>query len=54
MKTLLLLVLVTLAASRYTRVEHDYWYTANKKTAQTGVPYADAPWNYCDMKCVYL
>lgn len=51
---LLVLLLVTLVASRYTRVEHDYWYTANRKSAESGVPYADVAWSYCDMKCLYF
>ena len=35
-------------------MEHQYWKTIGRKTAETGVPYADANWNYCDMKCLYF
>lgn len=52
MKTIILLLLVAvLATSFHVRQEHDYWYTAAKKTASTGVPFADVAWNYCDIKC---
>lgn len=53
-KTVILtLVLVALASAHLTR-NHDYWYTANKAGATSGIPYADIPWGYCDMKCTYL
>ena len=53
MKTCIFILLVALATSFHVRSEqHDYWYTANIKAAQTGVPFADVTWNYCDMKCV--
>lgn len=51
MKALAFLLLLTLAACYNIRENHEYWYTANKKTAQSGVPFADIAWNYCDYKC---
>lgn len=51
MKSIVFLLLVFLATSRYVRDNHEYWYTANRKAAETGIPFADAAWNYCDMKC---
>ena len=52
MKTIILLLLVAvLATSFHVREEHNYWYTAARKTAKTGVPFADVAWNYCDYKC---
>jgi len=52
MKALAFLLLVTLAASYSIRENHQYWYTANRKTAEAGVPFADVAWNYCDYKCL--
>ena len=54
MKVLLLALLVLFATAKYTRASHEYWYTAAKSTATTGIPYADISWNYCDLKCLYL
>lgn len=54
MKLYLALFLLALATSRYVRDNHDYWYTVNRKSAETGVPYADVAWNYCDLKCLYM
>lgn len=54
MKVLLVLFLVALATSRYVREDHEYWYTVNRKAAETNVPFADVAWNYCDLKCTYL
>lgn len=51
MKALALLLLITLTSTYHVRENHQYWYTANRKTAETQVPYADSPWNYCDYKC---
>jgi hypothetical protein len=53
MKTVLLVTLVALASASLTR-NHNFWYTAGKVGATSGVPYADLAWNYCDMKCTYL
>jgi hypothetical protein len=47
------LALVFLASASLTR-NHDYWYTAGKTGATSGVPMGDVAWNYCDMKCTYL
>lgn len=53
MKIIVFALLVVFAASFHVRSEqHDYWYTAAKNTASTGVPFADVAWNYCDVKCV--
>lgn len=49
MKAVIFLLLVALAASYHVRAEHQYWYTANRKAAETGVPFADVTWNYCDV-----
>ena len=54
MKTVVFLLLVALATSYHVRSEHQYWYTANRKPAETGVPFADVAWNYCDVKCTTL
>lgn len=54
MKAVIFLLLVALAASYHVRAEHQYWYTANRKAAETGVPFADVTWNYCDVKCTTL
>jgi hypothetical protein len=54
MKTVILLLLVAFAMAKYERENHNYWYTALKTSATTGVPYADIGWNYCDLKCLYL
>lgn len=51
MKAIVFILLVALATSYHIR-EHNYWYTANRKPAETGVPFADMGWNYCDMKCI--
>ncbi len=51
MKALAFLLLITLAASYHIRENHQYWYTANRKAAESQVPYADVAWNYCDYKC---
>lgn len=48
---LLVLLLASLTVSYNIRENHQYWYTANKAGAQTGIPYADVAWNYCDYKC---
>jgi hypothetical protein len=56
-KTLLItLALISLSCSIFIRnnEQHDYWYTAGKAAATSGVPYADIAWGYCDMKCTYL
>lgn len=53
-KGLALLLLVTLGTCYHVRENHEYWYTANRKAAQTNVPYADVAWNYCDYKCTSL
>ena len=54
-RTLLLtLALVVLASASLTRNTHDYWYTAAKVGATSGVPMGDVAWGYCDMKCTYL
>lgn len=52
-KLILSIALVSLACGGLTR-NHDYWYTAGKSVATSGVPYADKAWGYCDMKCTYL
>ena len=52
MKAVVFVLLVALATSYSIRTEHQYWYTANKGAAQSGVPFADVAWNYCDLKCV--
>ena len=54
MKTIALLFLVTLASAYHIRENHQYWYTANRKAAETNVPFADVAWNYCDYKCTTL
>ena len=54
MKLIFLIVVVVMVGAKYQRASHAYWYTAAKKTATTGVPYADISWNYCDLKCTYL
>jgi hypothetical protein len=51
MKVVALLLLITLASCFNVRANHEYWYTANRKTAESGIPYADVAWNYCDYKC---
>jgi hypothetical protein len=53
MKAILLVTLVALACGSLTR-NHDFWYTAAKAVAKTGLPFADTNWGYCDMKCTYL
>ena len=53
-KVILLAVLLVFATAKFTKASHEYWYTAAKKTATTGVPFADISWNYCDLKCLYL
>lgn len=54
MKAVVFVLLVALATSYHVRTEHQYWYTANKGAAQSGVPFADVAWNYCDLKCISL
>ena len=54
MKVVIFLLLAVLATSFHVRENHEYWYTAAKKTAKTGVPFADVAWNYCDYKCTTL
>lgn len=55
MKTLIMIALLAvLATSFHVREQHDYWYTAAKKTAESGVAFADVAWNYCDYKCATL
>jgi hypothetical protein len=53
-KTILLITLVAFACGSLTHNQHDFWYTATKSVVTTGVPLADIPWGYCDMKCTYL
>lgn len=33
---------------------HEGWYPIARVGAETGVPYADNLWNYCDMRCLAL
>ena len=47
-------LLTALATSYHIRDSHDFWYNAARKTASSGVPYADVAWNYCDYKCITL
>ncbi len=54
MKTLVFVLLVTLAVSFNVRPSHDYWYSAGRKVVETGAPYVDVAWNYCDLKCLSL
>ena len=54
MRAIILLVLVVFAASYHVRDQHQYWYTAARKTAKSGVPFADVAWNYCDYKCLTM
>jgi hypothetical protein len=54
MKTVILLLLIALAMSKYVRQNHEYWYTAPKASASSKTPYVDFGWNYCDKKCAYL
>jgi hypothetical protein len=35
-------------------VRHEFWTTANRKTAEIGIPYADLTWDYCDYRCLFL
>jgi hypothetical protein len=51
--TILLALLVALSSCSFLRT-HDYWYTATKSAVTSGVPLADVPWGYCDIKCTYL
>lgn len=51
MKTITFVLLVALATSFHMREAHDYWYTDPRKPAETGIPFLDAAWNYCDIKC---
>lgn len=53
-KALLLSIFIFVSCSKYQKVGHKYWYTAPKKPAATGIPFADVAWNYCDLKCLYL
>lgn len=53
MKLVLLALLLVFACADLTR-SHNYWYTAAKKLATSGVPLGDVAWGYCDMKCTYL
>jgi hypothetical protein len=53
MKLLLLTVLVACASAGFIR-NHDFWYTAGKTLATSGIPFGDIAWGYCDMKCTYL
>lgn len=50
----LIIALIGIVAAKFTREEHNYWFSANRKTATSDVPYADVAWNYCDLKCLYL
>lgn len=54
MKLTIILLLVTLSFAKYMRQNHDYWYTASKSSASSGIPFVDYSWNYCDKKCLYL
>lgn len=54
MKIIIILLLGTLALARNIQVEHNYWSTANRKFAESGTPYIDKLWNYCDLKCLYF
>ena len=54
-KSILICVLVVLVSAKFHhRPSHNYWYTKGKAAANTGVPYVDAAWNYCDLKCLYF
>ena len=54
MKFGIFLVLLLTATAKFIRDNHDYWFTAGRKSAETGIAYADVAWNYCDYKCLYL
>lgn len=47
------IALLSVASASLTR-NHDYWYTAGKAAATSGIPLGDTAWGYCDMKCTYL
>lgn len=53
MKAIILLVLVAAVSAGFIR-NHNYWYTAPKVGATSGIPFGDIAWGYCDMKCTYL
>jgi hypothetical protein len=53
-KTLILTIALVCLVSGNMLRNHEYWYTAGKVAATSGVPMADVAWGYCDMKCTYL
>ena len=54
MKIIILSLLLIILCQSLNLQTHDYWFTKFKKSAQSGIPYADVAWNYCDLKCIYL
>lgn len=51
MKIIILIFFVWYASAGDSLRKHNYWYTAARKTAESGIPWADYGWNYCDIKC---
>ena len=51
---LLFSLVIAMAHSYHMRLVHQYWESAGRAIAETGIPYIDMGWNYCDYKCINL